>query len=400
MKRVIALGFLACLIAGSVTPPFFGSKQSRADEALTASPTVSSAVPRSDVFYLSDRFGFRIVSPRDYTITPSETKPSTQPAIPIEVLELWQQADFLNRDSLPQQPPIISITVYNNNQRLPLTHWKGELSRQDDRPLTVAGQNAIAYTSTGLYNSDNVLFGSPDGRYIVRLTAGYLDAKAPIRQTFQELVSNFSFDVKPAPKSATKWQINYSRLQSLLAAKNWQAADLETRAILQRLAGSQGDLLFSSKSVLSRISLTDLRTLDTLWSKASSGRFGFSAQHRIWQQVAKGSKNSKAQTERFAQIVGWRRTQPLPEDNPVGMELSGTGWRLDTELNYTTAAPTGHFPWAGVSSGQLTDLLNGRSLGCGSCTTDAIYLVSDRYDEYLPALFARFKQIGKQTNKG
>jgi hypothetical protein len=41
----------------------------------------------------------------------------------------------------------------------------------------------------------------------------------------------------------------------------------------------------------------------------------------------------------------------------------------------------------------LTNLLNDRSQGCGSCTIDAMYLSNDRYEAYLPALFARFKAI-------
>jgi hypothetical protein len=392
MKRIITLGLLTFLAVGSATHLLFSPEQPRGSKAVAVSPTASSTpAPPRDIFYLSDRFGFRVVSPSGYTIAPSETTPSTQPATPLEVLEVWKQSDFLTRISLPETPPIISITVYNNSPQLPLTHWKGELSSNDDQPLTVAGQKAIAYTSTGLYEYDNVLFTSPDSRYVFRLSVGYTDTNAPIRQTFQELVSSFTFDVLPSSSSPSKWRINYSRLENLLTAQNWQAADVETRAILQRLARPQGDLLFSSKSVFNGIPLEDLRTLDTLWSTASNGRFGFSAQQRIWQQVAKDSKNPKAQVDSFAQAVGWHRTQPLPESNPVGMELSGSLWRLDTELNYTAAAPAGHLPSVGVSSDRLTDMLNARSLGCGSCTTDAMYLVSDRYYDYLPAFFAKFR---------
>jgi hypothetical protein len=205
MKRIITLGFLAVLSTASATQLLPLPDYLRSQQAFAASPTAGSVpLPRRRAFYQSNRFGFRIVSPRGYIITPSKTKPSTKPATPIQVLEIWQQADFLHRASLPETPPIISITIYNNSKRLPLTHWKGELSRNDHRSLTVAGQNAIAYTSTGLYEYDNVLFSSPDNRYIYRLTAGYADAKAPIRQTFQKIVSSFTFNVSPGPKSGSK----------------------------------------------------------------------------------------------------------------------------------------------------------------------------------------------------
>jgi hypothetical protein len=312
-------------------------------------------------------------------------------------LEIWRQEDYLQRFDLPESVPIINITIYRNSQKLPLAQWKGELSHNDDRSLTVAGQPALAYTSTGLYESDNVLVKSPDGAYVFRIKTGYEKASDPIRQVFQDVVNSFSFDVLPRTNSSSGWRINYNRLQSLLAAKNWQAADIETRAILQRLAGAKGDLLYESKSVLNRLPCDDLRMIDNFWSKASSKRFGYSAQQRIWQQITARYRNSQQRVAQFGKTVGWRRSQPLPENNPVGMELMGTLWRFDTELNYATTAPAGQFPWAGVSSARLTDLLAGRSLGCGSCTTDAIYLASDRYDVYLPTLFTKLKACKVRT---
>ncbi len=394
MKRTIALVLLAFLAVGSSTHLPALATPSPIHEVIAANPAPNSSTLQSrDVFYLSDRFGFRFVSPRNYVITPASTNPPTKPNPPLEVLEVWQQADFLNRDNQPEAPPIISITIYSNSKQLPLTSWKGELSRNDDRPLTVDGQKAIAYTSTGLYESDNVLLSSPDGRYVFRLQGAYLQKNDSIRQVFQEIVKTFTFDVIASTGSPNQWRINYSRLKSLLAAGDWRGADVETRAIFWRLVKLQGqgaDLLYGSKSLLNSLPCEDFRTLDTLWSKASKGRFGYSAQKRIWQQTASQTTNPKAQVEQFGQAVGWRRTQPLPENNPFGIVLAGTRWRLDSELNSTAAAPTGQFPWGGISSNLLSDILS--EPGCGSCTTDAIYLADERYYDYVPALFTKLNQ--------
>ena len=391
-------GLLSCFAAASIAQVAQLSPPESTQPALAASPASpgpTASTQLRDSFYLSHLFGFRFTSPQGYVITPSETQPSQKPTPPLQVLEIWQQADFLNRASLPEAPPIISITVYNNPKRLPLTHWKGELSRQDDRPITVAGRKGITYSSTGLYESDNILIDSPDRRFVFRLAVGYMDSKAAIRKVFQEFVTSFTFDVTPDPKAASKWRINYSRLQNLLAAKNWSGADLETRAILQRLAGPRGDLLFNSKAVLARMPLQDLQTLDNLWSKASNGRFGFTAQQRIWQQATNRGSGAKARVEQFAQVIEWRRTQPSGQPRPDRLGLGKTPWRLDTELNYTTTAPVGHLPWVGISSSRLADMVNEASLGCGSCTVDAMYLAGDRYYDYLPAFFARFKPTTK-----
>src|SRR6478672_8291518 len=390
MKYAIAFGLFTALIAGVSAQPAAIPTQAPTPEILAANPEANSAtLQTSDIFYMSDRFGFRFVIPSGYTID-SGANSSAKPAS-LEVIEIWNQADYLNRDNLPEVPPIISLRIYSNPQKLPLAKWKGELSYNDDRPLTVAGQPALAYSSTGLYESDNVLVSSPDGRQVLRFQAGYQNSRDRIRQAFQEVVQSFSFDLLPRNNSTSQSRINYNRLQSLLAARNWQAADVETRAILQRLAGSKGDLLYSSKSVLSQLPCEDFRTVDNLWSKASAGRFGYKTQQRLWQQASTRTSNSKQRVERFGQAVGWRRTQPLPENNPIGLELSGTQWRLDSELNYTATAPAGQFPWAGVSSTRLSDLINERSSGCGSCSIDAMNLASDRYYDYVPALFTRLK---------
>lgn len=392
MKRKIALGLLAFLAISCSTLPT-SSIQSPTPEAIAATPTPnSSTLQNRDIFYLSD-FGFRFVSPKGYTITPTETTQSNKPSPPLQVLEAWQEKDFMIRETLPETPPIISITVYDNSKRLPLTSWKGELSRNDDRPLTVAGQRGIAYTSTGLYESDNVLFSSPDGRYVYRLKGAYLQKNDSIRQVFQDIVKTFTFDVIANPGSPKKWRINYSRLKNLLASADWQSADIETRAIFWRLVKLQGqgaDLLYGSKSLFNSLPCEDLRNIDTLWSQASKGRFGYTAQKRIWQQTASKTKNPKARVEQFGQAVGWRRSQPFPNDNPFGLVVAGSQWRLESELNSTAKAPTGQFPWPGISSHMLTNIAS--TLGCGSCTTDAIYLANERYYDYVPALYSKLNQ--------
>ena len=149
--------------------------------------------PSQDIFYLSKQFGFRFVQPSGYVIVNATKKSSTQPNAPLQVLEMWKQKDYANRIHLTESPAIISISVYSNPRHLPLANWKGKLSHNDTRPFTVSGQQAIAYSDTGLYESDNVLFSSPDSRYVFHLKGDYLSASDFIRQTFQDILSSFSF---------------------------------------------------------------------------------------------------------------------------------------------------------------------------------------------------------------
>jgi len=191
MKHTVALGFLALLVVSgnqkvSLIPS--GLNQNRAIAVL---PTYSS--PSQDVFYLSKQFGFRFVRPSGYAVINATKNLSSQLNAPLQVLGIWKQEDYANRAYLPESPAIISLSVYSNPRHLPLANWKDQLSRNDTHPLMIAGQKAIAYSATGLYESDNVLFSSPDGRYVFHLKGDYLGASDSNRQTFQDILSSFSF---------------------------------------------------------------------------------------------------------------------------------------------------------------------------------------------------------------
>lgn len=118
---------------------------------------------------------------------------STQLNAPLQVLEIWKPEDYANRIHLTESPTIISISVHSNPLHLPLENWKDKLSCNDARPFTVAGQQALAYSATRLYESDNVLFNSPDGRYVFHFKGDYLSTSDSSRQTFQDILSSFGF---------------------------------------------------------------------------------------------------------------------------------------------------------------------------------------------------------------
>jgi hypothetical protein len=78
--------------------------------------------------------------------------------------------------------------------------------------------------------------------------------------------------------------IDYSHLQALLVLENWTGADRETKRIMLKIANREKEDFLDLKSI-EAFPLTDLRTIDRLWVKYSAGRFGFSTQKRIWQEV-------------------------------------------------------------------------------------------------------------------
>ncbi|HEY9728736.1 MAG TPA: hypothetical protein V6D50_19985 [Chroococcales cyanobacterium] len=212
MKRIFPLGLLALLAIGysSIEPAVSTQKVKLAETSApgliaqsTSSPNsrVRRQTPQGQNVYRSTRFGISFNYSKAYVVDNSDENRQPKPGETLQgAIALWHNSDYqaLKRHNFQgsEPPPNISISVYSNPQRLPLSQLKDTLSigSTNARTITVAGQNAIAYTSDGLYASDNVLLASPDGQRVIRLSRGYLNASDPSQQVFQQVVSSFRFN--------------------------------------------------------------------------------------------------------------------------------------------------------------------------------------------------------------
>lgn len=118
--------------------------------------------------------------------------------------------------------------------------------------------------------------------------------------------------------------IDYSSLQQMLTAQDFQAADRITLQKLCELAGPsavQRKWLYFTE--VKNFTTADLQTINTLWVVHSQGRFGFSVQREIWLSLNKN-------WEQFWPTIGWKT------DN---------NWtRYPVEFTWSLAAPRGHLP--------------------------------------------------------
>lgn len=118
---------------------------------------------------------------------------------------------------------------------------------------------------------------------------------------------------------------DFVKLEKLLAAGDWLEADRETLNVLLTIIRRRCQLPELSKTNLQQIPNTDFQTIDRLWQQYSNGKFGFSVQKRIYQQLG----NS---VNRLALQIGWR---------------SQNKWlRYHEEFNFHLSAPEGHLPAA------------------------------------------------------
>ncbi|RZM82047.1 GUN4 domain-containing protein [Leptolyngbya iicbica] len=374
MERIL----LAVLITGLAIAgePIHGRAQS-------PSPDLSPANPRYDI-YLNYPDGLRFIYPAGYQVDGATqyTPPSPEAALQVS-LDLWKVADYspfgmmYNATAPTEPPPHISIDIWQNPAGRPLSDWM-ELATAPGTVTTVAGQGAIAYTATGLYESDVVLFTQANGD-VVKLQVEYSDANDPMRQHFQTVVESLTFDTT----TSAVIEVDYRRLQDTLRDGDWQAANLETIAILMRLASSY-DYTYPHIETddIADLPCADLQTINTLWSRYSEGRYGLTAQQAIWRSLPTSDPSQRA--EQYGDQLGWRLTEP-----PTADFLSNSLWRSDTELLYTAVAPVGQFPWPGVPSLTTDRMLQNSGPACGSCSVDAMYIQSDRWPDFLNAFMTR-----------
>lgn len=119
-------------------------------------------------------------------------------------------------------------------------------------------------------------------------------------------------------------EVDYTRLQKLLAQQQFEAADKLTTEKLCELAGADAVkrkwIYFTEVEQLPTI---DLQTIDALWLFHSEGQFGFSIQRDLWVGMAKS-------WDKLWVKIGWK---------------NGNNWtRYPGSFTWNLTAPKGHLP--------------------------------------------------------
>ena len=129
--------------------------------------------------------------------------------------------------------------------------------------------------------------------------------------------------------------VDYTKLRDLLVAKDWKEADLETEKRMLEVAGRESQGWFRVEDV-ENFPCQDLGTIDKLWVKYSGGKFGFSVQKQIYQDLG-GTKDYDYKVWRsFGDKVGWRK---------------GGSWLSYSNLTFSEGHYMGHLPLFGSHLG-------------------------------------------------
>jgi serine/threonine protein kinase len=122
---------------------------------------------------------------------------------------------------------------------------------------------------------------------------------------------------------------DYKDLENLLAAGSWREADKATAVIMLKVVDREQEGWLREVDI-ENFPSEDLQTIDELWLQYSNGRFGFSIQKKIYQNLGGSSgEDDEKIWKKFAEVVGWRTNGKwIPYENlyftqPEKMALSG-----------------------------------------------------------------------------
>jgi hypothetical protein len=171
----------------------------------------------------------------------------------------------------------------------------------------------------------------------------------------------------PASSEASN-EINslYAQLQNALQQHDWQASDALTFQLMLSLAGpdSKAEGRFNLTE-WANFSCADLIKIDTLWSEASRGRLGFSAQARIL-------KATESRPLAFYSRIRWLFIGPTSTTWLVAWkydpQTKQSAYLEDRSPNFTNPSE-GHLPamlvWAPQADGEAVDLRFQKIEQCG-----------------------------------
>jgi serine/threonine protein kinase len=144
---------------------------------------------------------------------------------------------------------------------------------------------------------------------------------------------------QPSATAIADRQASYEQLNIYLKEKNWKAADNETYLLLLKAAGRQSyaDGTFHPDE-FNRITCADLVLIDQLWTQASNGKQGLTAQNKIYENLVKDIRKTY-------ENIGWiSPSGELAIDTAYNRQTSRWEYIEGRQPNFKSP-PVGHLPF-------------------------------------------------------
>lgn len=152
--------------------------------------------------YQSKQLGFRFKYPKGYVLNKSQRNPGIEPSPVQERIDVWSDADYQAIQAGKYQgtelPANVSITVEENPKNLSASQWLKEndhafTTTQNQSKEVIAGQKAVIFRSSGLYDSQNIVLASKDRKKVIVIShsENQNDSDKDYEQVFEQVVSSF-----------------------------------------------------------------------------------------------------------------------------------------------------------------------------------------------------------------
>ncbi len=159
------------------------------------------------------------------------------------------------------------------------------------------------------------------------------------------------------PISLEQDPISFDQLRNQLKAQDWESADQTTHLILLRAAGSQSlkDGTFHPDE-FNRISCAEIVLIDQLWTQATDGKQGLTAQKRIYESTFKDLRKTY-------EIIGWLNPSGEFAINTVYNRQTSRWEYLEGRQPNFKSPPLGHLPFLFRElSAKALDSYSGKNL--------------------------------------
>ena len=136
------------------------------------------------------------------------------------------------------------------------------------------------------------------------------------------------YNPNPSESNPINVDRRYAKLETLLKAQDFRAADEETDKVMLAVANRESEGYLGREDA-ENFPCKELRSIDQLWLKYSRGKFGISVQQQIYQSLGGTKEYNEKVWESMGDRVGWRQAG---------------NWLYYDQLNFTQTAPSGHLP--------------------------------------------------------
>ena len=152
--------------------------------------------------FSSQKLGFSFKYPKGYVVNKGQNNPSIEPGTVQERIDVWSKIDYQAIKSGKFQgfelPANVSISIEENPKRLNASEWlkenKDEFgTTQNQVKQFIAGQEAVIFHSSGLYEAHNIVLPNQDGNKVIVIShsQSHNYSNRDYEKVFEQVVSSF-----------------------------------------------------------------------------------------------------------------------------------------------------------------------------------------------------------------